>query len=381
MLLEPPITSCLALEKYRIFTVEEFIGDEYFRSWILVRHPETEHFWLNFQKRYPERKVFLMAARALFISLHESQIFPTDEQGRRMWTIIEETTASGAYTGRPEEIRTATTRPVWRWLSAAAVLVALGLGWFVFLKNNEKPTFPVREITKVAQSVIEKKNTTARPQHIYLSEGSRIILYPGSQVSYAHSFEGETREVYLSGKGYFEVTNDEKKPFIVYANQLVTKVVGTSFIIDAFAQNKLARVEVQTGKVQVFTLEKFRNAQQGYLEEMLLLSANQQTSYDITKKSFATGPIPKPDKDNTPQVFPDFNFQNMAVANVFKTLEESYGVTIEYNQHTLKNCNITAPLDEEPLFRKLDIVCQTIGATYEVFETRIVVSGPGCGDT
>lgn len=367
------------MEKYQLFTVDEFIRDEYFRSWILASHPEADRFWRDFQKRYPERKAFLMAARVLFLSLHESQAVPTDEQGRRMWAVINEATAPGAYAGAREEMSTDSLRPIWRWLSVAAVvLTALGLGWFIFLENNEKPASLAGQIAEATLPVIEKKNTTTRPQHVYLSDGSRIILYPGSRISYAESFAGRKREVFLSGKGYFEVTKDATKPFIVYANQLVTRVVGTSFIIDAFAGNKSPSVEVRTGKVQVFTLEKFRNAQRGQPEEMVLLTANEQTSYDATKKSFATSPIPKLHKTNTTQSRPNFNFQNEAVVDVFKTLEESYGVTIEYNQQTLKNCNITAPLDEEPLFRKLDIVCQTIGARYEVFETRIVVSGPGC---
>jgi len=34
--------------------------------------------------------------------------------------------------------------------------------------------------------------------------------------------------------GCARVRKDDTKPFIVYANQLVTKVIGTSFIIDAF---------------------------------------------------------------------------------------------------------------------------------------------------
>ncbi len=367
------------MEKYSFFTVEEFVRDDYFRSWVLSEHPETEHFWRDFQNRHPERKAILLAARTLFLSLHETQSIPTDEQGRRMWAVINEATAPDPDTEQREEMAAGRVRPFWRWLSVAAVvLAALGLGWFVVLNNSEKPASLAGQFVEKTLSAIEKRNTTTRPQHIHLSDGSRIILYPGSQIRYANPFEGKTREVFLSGKGYFEVTKDEIKPFIVYANQLVTKVVGTSFIIDAFAEGKSPRVEVHTGKVKVFTLEKFRDAQQGRPEEMVLLTASQQTSYNATKKSFATSPIPKPNKTNAPQIHPDFNFQNAAVADVLRTLEESYGVTIEYNQQTLKNCNITAPLNEEPLFRKLDIVCKTIGATYEVFETRIVVSGPGC---
>lgn len=44
----------------------------------------------------------------------------------------------------------------------------------------------------------------------------------------------------------------------------------------------------------------------------------------------------------------------------------------------LNPVGVTALLGDLPLFRKLDIVCQTIGATYEVFGTEIVISGGTC---
>lgn len=374
-----PLSNPVLLEKYSFFTIEDFIHDDYFRSWVLSSHPETDHFWLDFQKLHPERKAILLAARALFISLHLAQSIPTDEQGRQMWAVINEATAPGASIEVREEVASGTVRPVWRWLSvAAAVLTALGLGWFVFLNNAKKPASLAGQIGKETLSAIEKNNFTNRPQYVRLSDGSRIILYPGSRIRYTDPFEGNKREIFLSGKGYFEVTKDDSKPFIVYANRLVTQVVGTSFIIDAFAGNKSPSVEVRTGNVQVFLLEKFRDAQRGKPQEMILLSANEQIRYDLIKKSFAPKPIPKPNQTNAPLSHPDFNFQNEAITDVFKTLEVSYGVTIEYNQQTLKNCSITARLDNEPLFRQLDVVCQTIGAKYEVFETRIVVSGPSC---
>ncbi len=343
---------------------------------------ESDDFWQDFQQRYPERKIFLEAAQALFLALHESQSFPTVEQGERMRAGIEkETQDPFLLETRPyiNAQQSAAMRPLWKWLSvAAAVLLVAGLGWITLWKTNHESATYSDHLAESVHTLEEKINDSGQRQKISLSDGSRVVLYPGSRISYANPFKGAKREVFLSGKGYFEVVKDDTKPFVVFADQLVTQVVGTSFTIDAFAGSESPSVEVRTGKVKVFTLEKYRNSAQGKSEEMVLLTANQQVRYDIARSSFELGFVTKPAMIKAPETYPDFYFKNVAVADVFKAVEDSYGIQIEFNETLLQDCRITVPLNGEPLFRKLDIVCQTIGATYEVWGTRIVVSGKGC---
>lgn len=365
------------MEKYQFYTAEEFIQDLTFQEWVLTPSLDTDQYWQNFQRRFPERKPVLLAARSLFLALHESQSFPTRDQHRQVWRTIQ-TRMEGSPATHTAEVPSRVF-PLWKWLSvAAAVLLAIGLGWMELQREGSERSGYSEQVAEATLPLVEKTNPTDTPQNILLSDGSRILLYPGSQISYAETFQGEAREVYLSGKGYFEVVKDDSKPFIVFANQLVTKVVGTSFVIDAFAGNNSPSVEVKTGKVMVFRLDKFRDSQNGKPEEMVLLTANQQVSFDLARKDFVSGYIANPAVLKAPGTHPDFRFENTPVPDVFETLEDSYGVTIEYNADVMKDCRITVPLRDEPLFRKLDVVCQTIGATYQVFGTRIVVTGPGC---
>ncbi len=368
------------MEKYQHYTVEEFLHDDQFRTWVSTDKPEAEEFWRAFQEQYPEQKPTLKAARSLFLALHESRSIPTDEQGRRIWLAINEATAPGACDEVLGEEKAVNRQlPLWKWLSAAAVvLVVLGAGWLAFWKGDDAPAAYSAQVAESEVPLVERINESKKPLNVKLSDGSHVVLYPGSRLSYGKAFEASKREVFLSGKAYFEVVEDTDRPFLVFTENLVTKVVGTSFFIDTFDRDQAPTVEVRTGKVKVFTLEKFRESQQGKPEEMVVLTANQQAIYDKVKNGFATSHVPRPAPAKTTESKTNFNFQNVAVVDVFKTLETSYGVKIEYKNQALTNCNITAPLGEEPLFRKLDIVCQTIGATYEVFETRIVISGSGC---
>jgi hypothetical protein len=55
-----------------------------------------------------------------------------------------------------------------------------------------------------------------------------------------------------------------------------------------------------------------------------------------------------------------------------------YGLEIQADENIFKNCTLTTTLSEDELFKRLDIICKAIGATYRVDETTIIIEGPGC---
>lgn len=86
---------------------------------------------------------------------------------------------------------------------------------------------------------------------LLLDDGTQISLNAGSQLTFPHHFrESGTREVSLSGEGYFEVTHDESRPFIVHADGMQTKVLGTKFNVRSF-KDESCRISLTEGLVQV----------------------------------------------------------------------------------------------------------------------------------
>ena len=71
-----------------------------------------------------------------------------------------------------------------------------------------------------------------------------------SQLRYPQTFE-VARTVTLSGEAYFEVTPDSQKPFIISADAIEVKVLGTAFNVSAYAADTVIRIQVVHGKVQV----------------------------------------------------------------------------------------------------------------------------------
>ncbi|WP_183573861.1 FecR family protein [Mucilaginibacter sp. X5P1] len=94
---------------------------------------------------------------------------------------------------------------------------------------------------------------TARGERkiIQLTDGTKIWLSPSSSLKYPDQFNGKLREVKLEGEAFFEVAKDKTHPFIIHSGQMDTRVVGTSFMINAFKEQAKYTVTVVTGIVKV----------------------------------------------------------------------------------------------------------------------------------
>lgn len=122
-----------------------------------------------------------------------------------------------------------------KYLAAAAALLLLGLFLFGPGRGNKMETL----------------TATDTNLDLVLPDQSRIILRKGSSISYPAAFAANERRVKLEGEAFFEVTRDEHKPFIIAAEQVNVKVLGTSFTVKCNAGT--AQVTVSSGKVQMIS--------------------------------------------------------------------------------------------------------------------------------
>jgi ferric-dicitrate binding protein FerR (iron transport regulator) len=93
-------------------------------------------------------------------------------------------------------------------------------------------------------------------QTIALSDGTVIQLNAGSSLTFPAKFTGKSRDVYLKGEGYFEVHKNENLPFIVKTEYMNVKVLGTSFNISAYNDEKTVSTVLVEGKVKVATKDR-----------------------------------------------------------------------------------------------------------------------------
>ena len=117
----------------------------------------------------------------------------------------------------------------------------------------------------------------ARQQRIVLSDGSVVWLNSDSRMSYPLNFHDGTREVFLSGEAYFEVSHDEEHPFVVHTDDQAVTVLGTQFNVSAYPGDRIVQTTLVTGKVKVATADNYRQT---------TLFPGQQAMLDVTRKEF-----------------------------------------------------------------------------------------------
>lgn len=91
-------------------------------------------------------------------------------------------------------------------------------------------------------------------QRIFMTfpDGTEAWLSPRSVIRIPNEFSKEERSVELDGEGFFSVTKEAKRPFIVKTQQYNIKVLGTKFNVFAYSESKRFETNLVEGSVQVF---------------------------------------------------------------------------------------------------------------------------------
>jgi mannose-6-phosphate isomerase-like protein (cupin superfamily) len=367
--------------EYLNFTTNDYIEDARFRQWVRKPNAELDAFWQDFLEKHPEKTPKIIAATNFLLGI-EQQV-----EGGTPAAAHEEV----VFQRIKQIIAEAQRVPLWRrlprwtsWATAASVLFVVGY-WLLPLENpqNQEASYKTnREQTTLA--LIEKINATAEPLSIALTDGSTVRLQPGSRISYARNFtESTNREVYLSGEAFFEVSKNPNKPFFVYANELVTKVLGTSFNVRAYPNDKDVTVEVRTGRVAVAVAKKVGDREEISTRERegILLLPNQQAVLARKEIRLVKTLVREPlllseTAPNLPKY--NFIFEDTPVPEVFNTMARAYGLDIVFNEEQFVNCYFTADLNDVPPYEKIDIVCRSIEARYRILDAQIIIDGKGC---
>ena len=362
------------MDNYKDFTVEDFVMNKYFRQWAIRELPETDTFWEEFQLMYFDKMQPIEQARTIVKSLEiHHETISDDELRMRVRRILaaialEKTQVVSFY------------RQSWFRIAASVALLATAGLWF-FNKNKMISTPSV--ISSVSTQNIDIRNVLS-DSLIHFPDGSTAFLKQGGSIQFDKDFSGNQRIVnLLAGEAFFEVAKNPQKPFLVYAKELVTKVLGTSFTVKANKGDKEVTVEVKTGKVSVFTRKDEAQIAQTSTPTLkgLVLTPNQKIVFNRAEEQLTKTLVEKPEivvsENEKKQTF-NFDFEDTPANEVFRVLKEAYSINIVYDETVLKDCPITAPLTDQPLYDKLKIICECINARYEVLDGQIVILSRGC---
>lgn len=269
----------------------------------------------------------------------------------------------------------------YKWVAAAAVLLVFS--WIGFKQLTKTNTVSYKQLVnntkKLTGEIYEKENLTSKPLFVSLPDESSVILHPHSKISYSPQQYNKTkREVILSGEAFFEVQKNSEVPFFVYANELITKVLGTSFTIKTNTSE--TEVIVKTGRVSVIMQNDVHKNEKinGKTLEGFVLNANEQVKINQNGEKIEKPAIVKQEELLQPIQKLSFDFDETPAVEIIEVIKKAYHIEISYNKEKLSNCKLTAHLSDEPLIEKIKLICIALDATYEETDNRFVIKSNGC---
>ncbi|SEW37457.1 FecR family protein [Chitinophaga sp. YR573] len=238
-----------------------------------------------------------------------------------------------------------------RWWKVAAAVVVLVTGSALFFKPR-----PVK-ITAVAKLV----NTAAGTRKVItLSDGSVIHLNALTQITIPGDYGVKDRRVQLSGEAFFEITPDPAHPFIVSSGTLNTTVLGTSFNIRAYKEQKEWQITVATGKVKVVQSQQVLSDS---------LTASRCLAYNFSTKETTISNIPG---DMTGAWRKNiFYFNNSTLSEIGEELQRQYNIQVTVTGKNRGHYKIS--FSQQPLEKVLKVLSGLTGITYAIHNKEVII--------
>ena len=183
-----------------------------------------------------------------------------------------------------------------------------------------------------------------------LPDGSQVTLNTGSSLKYQKKFGKDQRMVELTGEAYFEVSPDQSRPFIVNTDKIKIQVLGTSFNVNAYKNNAVIEVVVNTGQVAV--------TKEGEITERIILKSGNRGIFSKSDQSLKLSIIEDPNflSWKTRQ----FMFEDRSLEEIILTINRIYNSNILITSDSLKDKRVTASFNNQSLEAILNVLAATL---------------------
>ncbi len=232
------------------------------------------------------------------------------------------------------------------WGTRVAAVLLLPVLAFLFYTMPEG-RLKYSEYSELAVDSIEIVSPIGSKTIVTLSDGTQVHLNHGSKLKYPQRFNGEVREVILSGEGYFDVAHNPEIPFVVKTRKLNIVAVGTEFDVLAYPDEDVIETTLVEGKVIVEKSE-INNG----IKSISTMVPNQHLSYNV-KTGQVTNSKGKIEeyvswKDGK------LVFENESIVQIATKLSRWYNVDFEFKDDIIREYTYTAMFNEETLSQILE---------------------------
>lgn len=235
------------------------------------------------------------------------------------------------------------------WRAAAIVILLLGVGFLA----KQYVLDPRAAIIVLTGEELKE---------ILLPDGSQVFLNKHTELIYPEKFRKKNRQVKLNGEGFFEVTRDPAKPFVVNVADLASvEVLGTSFNIHAPEEGKSVIVQVVEGKVAFYAIENTdvrELLEKDDQAEMHCGVITMNTRTDMNFLSWKTGVI---------------YFDQVEITSVIDILSNHYNRKMILDSSVDKQLTFTSTIENEDIESVLEEMCLVLEISFAIEDQWISI--------
>jgi ferric-dicitrate binding protein FerR (iron transport regulator) len=345
------------------FDVNDFLTDESF--YLSVKNPNSEEglFWKAWLNDHPDKRELAEHARRILLSIGFQDKSFNNQEITELWSSIKnETILSPKISHLETDIKTPFNP--WKYLKVAAVVFPFLIAAVLFLFYREAP---VEQPVPLSET-IEKFNPKGQKLTVFLSDGSKVKLNAESKIRYQKPLDEDSRVVYLEGEAFFEVVPDKSRPFIVRSANLETRVLGTSFNVKAYPNERTINVAVKTGMVSVSNTEQKLVKNQN---KSIVLSPSEMVSFTLASKDMS---VTKYDPKEVLSWSEGILYFNDATMEQFVArLERWYGIDIVVDRKTKIKKGIVGEFKDQSLEEILLGTHEASEFEYEFKNDKVII--------
>lgn len=181
---------------------------------------------------------------------------------------------------------------------------------------------------KNVSAVVYNTITTPRggQYNLTLSDGTKVFLNAASSLKYPAQFTGKNRSVQLSGEGYFEVSKDKIRPFVVTTDKQEVEVLGTHFNISSYPDEKSVKTTLLEGLVRVSPLSVLAGSRQD-AGTGIIIKPNQQA---ILSSGERINVVKVDAEEFVAWKNGEFEFNDEPLESIMRKISRWYDVEVEY---------------------------------------------------
>ncbi|MBW8684325.1 FecR family protein [Chitinophaga rhizophila] len=251
----------------------------------------------------------------------------------------------------------------WKWMAAATAAVLIGVASLMVLRPNDRPA----EMAKL----MERQNGKATRASIELADGSKIWLNAESKLSYPDVFDGNTREVYLTGEAFFDIAPNPDKPFIVHFSAGSVHVLGTSFNVRAY-DNEAVQTSVRTGKVAFIP-----NSRQGAQPDTIFITPDEKVTLQTAVVTNNSNSIVKEitsAEDDKAWTEGRLIFRDKTLEEIASELERTFGKKVTFGSEAPRYYRLTGAFQDNSLQDIMYYLARSKAFHYTITDSTLLIT-------